>query len=103
MTGRLLQRESLELQTRVNVAALGTGSRLGPGLFRMEMVAADAVEGDLPALGVVKRPVAPVIIKPERTEHAQHEQTVNNDIKGEIRRRDHTEKLAGRRPAAKGK
>ncbi len=85
------------------MAALGARRGVGAGLLRVEVVAADAMEGDLAPLGVVKRPVAPVVINPERAEDAQHEEAVNNDIEGEIRRRNHAGKFAGRRPAAKGK
>lgn len=94
---------SLKFQPGVGVAALGTRGGFGAGFLRVEVVAADAVEGDLAALGVVERTVAPVVVGPEEAEQPQHQQAVEDDIEGVIRRRDHGRVFTRRRPGAKGK
>src|SRR5258708_4772388 len=85
------------------MAASGALGGVGAGLLRVEVVAADAVEGDVSALMVVEGPVAPVVVEPQEAEHTQHQQAVENDIEGEIRRRDHGRKFTQRREDAKGK
>ena len=59
------------------------------GLFGEEVVAADAVEGDLAPLGVIQRPVAPVVVDPKHRENAEDQQSVQDDIEGEIGRSYH--------------
>lgn len=61
------------------------------------------MKGDLATLGVVKGAVPPVVIDPKETEHAQHQQAVENHIEGEIRERNHAGNVARRRTDAKGK
>ena len=78
-----------EFQPSVRMAALGARGGVGVGLLGVELVAPDAVEGNLAALGIVDRPVPAVVIDPEAAEPAQHQQAVEDDIEGEIRRRDH--------------
>ena len=46
----------------VTAWALG---QVSPRLFRVKMITADAMERDLPTLGVVKLPVASIVIRPE--------------------------------------
>ena len=46
------------------VAAWALG-QVSPRLFRVKMITADTMERDLPTLGVVKLPVASIVIKPE--------------------------------------
>ena len=80
-----------ELQPRVRVAALGTRGDRGAGPFGVKVVAADAMKGDLAALGVVERAVAPIVIEPQETKETQHQQAVEGDIEREIGRRDHNQ------------
>lgn len=71
------------------MAALRARGGIRPGFFRIEVIAPDAVEGDLAPLGIVQSAVAPVVVNPEDGEHAQHQQSVQDHMEGEIRRRDH--------------
>lgn len=61
------------------------------------------MEGDLATFGVIELAVAAAVIEPEEGERAQHQQSVEDDIEGEIRRRDHGPVFARRLPGAKGK
>ena len=76
------------------MAALGARRGVSAGLFRIEVVATDAVEGDLAALLVVEGSVAAVVIEPEDTKHTQYRQGVKHDFEDKIRRRDHSRKFA---------
>jgi hypothetical protein len=59
------------------------------------MIATDAVKSDFPALGIVETAVPAVVVNPQKSEYAQNEQAVENDIEGEIRRMNHDRELIG--------
>jgi len=79
----------LKLQPDIPVTALGTWRGIRAGFFGVEMVTADAVKTDLPALVIIERPIPPVVIKPQGRKQAQDQQAVEQDGDGEIGRRDH--------------
>jgi hypothetical protein len=67
------------------------------------MIAPNAVKGDFAARAVVKRPVSAVIIDPAKREHAEHEESVEDDLQREIRRGHHAAYFTRRDGRAKGK
>jgi len=70
------------------VAAWALG-QVSPRLFRVKMITADAMKRNPPTLGVVKLPVASIVIKPEQAKSTEHEHSVGKQIEGEIRDRNH--------------
>ena len=77
-----------EFKAGVHMPALRTGRGFGAAFFHVEMITADTVKGDLPALGVVELAIAAIIIDPKETDYAQHRQAVKNDIEGETWRHE---------------
>jgi hypothetical protein len=76
------------------MAALGTGRRVRTGLFRVEVIAADAVEADLPALGIIKSPVPAIIINPEHDKRPEDQQAIEENAEYRIGGRNHGKELA---------
>jgi hypothetical protein len=77
----------LELQPGIHMTALRTLSGRGSRILRVERVAPDAMKGDLFSTGVIKSPIAPVVIYPEEAENAENEDAIDDEIKGGVRRR----------------
>ena len=71
------------------MGALGTRRRFRAGLLRVEMIAADAVEADFPALDIIQRAIPSVIIEPQRRKQPDSQQAIEQDWDRQIRRRKH--------------
>src|SRR4051812_4481922 len=91
-----------KFQAGIHVTALRALGEIGAGLLGIEMIAADAVKSHAPAFGVVERPVAAVIVEPEKPKQAQHQQAIEHDIESEIRTR-HSAEFTRSSGGAKGK
>jgi hypothetical protein len=85
------------------MAALGARRSLGTGWLGVEVITPDAVEGDLPALPVVKLAIAAVVVDPEETKRAEQDQAVDKDVDGVARGHRDWERVADSRVSAKGK
>jgi len=75
------------------MATLVARRNFSTGFFRVEMIATDAVKSDFAALSIVKTMITAIIINPQKTEHAENQQTVENNIERKIRGSDHVEKF----------
>jgi hypothetical protein len=77
------------------MAAAGALAEIGPARRRVDVVAADAVEGRLPSLAFKPAVIAAVIVHPEPEEKQTHERAVNNRAGGEIEHATSKRSLAG--------
>jgi len=73
------------------------------GLFRVEMIAANAVKSYFPSLRIIKFSVAAIVIKPQRAKHPENQDTIKNYIEGKIWRSNHVEIPQDAASNAKGK
>lgn len=92
-----------EFQPDILVPALGADGGVGALLFRIKVVAADAVEGDPASLRIIKSLVPAIIIDPQKPDQAQHQQAIDEDIEGVTGRHGDTGTLTQSGLPAKGK
>lgn len=69
----------------------------------VEMITANTVKGNLPALCIVILPITSVVIEPQNAKYAENQETVNNDLESKMGRRNHTETSQESVANAKGK
>jgi hypothetical protein len=85
------------------MVAAWTLGQVSPRLFRVKMITADAMERNLATLGVVKLPVALIVIKPQKAKSTKHQHSVRKQIKGEIRDNGHAPQFTPSNAGAKMK
>jgi hypothetical protein len=92
-----------ELKPDIAVVAPRARSGVGAGFLRIEVIAANAVEADPPALGVVERTIPPVIIGPQGRPAAKDQQAVKQNGENQMRQGYHRKTFARSGDGAKGK
>ena len=78
-----------EFQADIRVATLGTWRGVSAGLLSIEMIAADAVKANFPALDIIERPIASIVVEPQKAKHTEDQQAIKQDRDYEIWRRNH--------------
>ena len=74
--GEFPQARESEFQANISMTATGALGGFGAGFLNVKMITADTVETDLPALGIIQRPVPAIIINPQRRKQPKDQESI---------------------------